>query len=215
MFVPAMYQVDHEGWPAEVIDRYPLALLVSGGDIPQATHVPVIRQASQNSLVGAELLTHMNRANPHWATLADGTPAKLVFQGPQGYVSPSSYRIDPTLAVPTWNFVAVHVTGTLTTTEDNDEVLAIVTATARALEGRFGAGFDVDAAAEHHAIIASGVGAMRVRVTAVDTMFKLSQEKKPAIRARVACWLADSGTSAELAELMWRYPDGTLRHIES
>lgn len=205
MFVPRLYQVDEDRWPLEIVDRFPLALLTTnGGDVPHATHVPVLRPPSEERLVGAELIAHMNRANPHWAALRDGGTAKLVFTGPQGYVTPSVYHVDP--AVPTWNFVAVHLTGTLRLYEELGEVLTIVTETARRLEQRFGVGFDVDRAADHHARIAPGVGAIRLRVTKVEAMFKLSQEKDAAIRDRVARWFEENGgRHADLAELMRRF----------
>ncbi|WP_447007991.1 FMN-binding negative transcriptional regulator [Saccharothrix isguenensis] len=203
MFVPRIYQVDEERWPIAVVDRYPLAVLTTNGvDVPHATHVPVIRPARGERLVGEELIAHMNRVNPHWLALSDDAAAKLVFFGPQGYVTPSVYHVDP--AVPTWNFVAVHLTGTLRVSEEASDVLSAVTATARTLEHRFGVGFDVDRAADHHARIASGVGAIRFRVTKVEAMFKLSQEKDPEVRDRVAEWFdrSDTGTHADLAAMM-------------
>lgn len=208
MFVPRIYQVDGERWPSEIIDRHPLALLTTNGDdVPHATHVPVIRPPHDEQLVGSELLVHMNRANPHWAALSDHDAAKLVFQGPDGYVTPSVYHVEP--AVPTWDFVTVHLTGTLRISEDVDEVLSIVTATARTLERRFGAGFDVDRAADHHARIASGVGAIRFRVTKAEAMFKFSQEKDAEIRDRVMQWFEDSdiGEYADLGRLMRQFLD--------
>ena len=96
MFVPRIYQVDEERWPIEIIDRYPLAVLTTNGiDVPNTTHVPVVLPPHHDRLVGAELIAHMNRANPHWAALSDGQAAKLVFHGPQGYVTPSVYHVAP------------------------------------------------------------------------------------------------------------------------
>lgn len=209
MFVPSIYQADTERWAARIVDSHPLALLVSGGlPVPHATHVPVIRPEAADALSGTVLLTHMNRANPHWDALADDVTAKLVFSGPHGYVTPAVYLAEP--AVPTWNFVAVHLTGTVRLSHEADDVLDVVRRTARRLEGRFGMGHDIDRAADHHARIVPAVGAIRFRVTAVEGMFKLSQEKDAAIRGRVADWFAASGkgTHAELARLMREFPDG-------
>jgi transcriptional regulator len=215
MFVPRIYQVDEERWPIEIIDRYPLAVLTTNGiDVPHTTHVPVVLPPHHDRLVGAELIAHMNRANPHWAALSDGQAAKLVFHGPQGYVTPSVYHVAP--AVPTWNFVVVHLTGTVALSEDVHEILSVVTATARTLERRFGVGFDVDQAADHHAHIAPGVGAMRFRVAKVEAMFKLSQEKDASIRSRVVEWFEDNhtGSHTDLAELMRKFfQDGDPAHF--
>src|ERR687885_603094 len=58
------------------------------------------------------LLGHLARANRHWHAFSDEAsgPASLVtFQGPHAYVSPSWYEAE--VAVPTWNYVAVHAYG--------------------------------------------------------------------------------------------------------
>ena len=46
----------------------------------------------------------------------------MIFEGPHGYVSPSWYETRPN--VPTWNYVAIHVHGTLRAVEDADELRA-------------------------------------------------------------------------------------------
>ena len=44
-----------------------------------------------------------------------------VFQGPHSYISPSWYETNE--AVPTWNYVAVHVYGALEIVEDEQELI--------------------------------------------------------------------------------------------
>ncbi len=76
------------------------------GDVPLATHTPFIysEEAGGNDL----LFGHMSRANPQWEDL-ESQKVVVVFQGPHAYVSPSWYvEINQ---VPTWNYIAVHVTG--------------------------------------------------------------------------------------------------------
>ncbi|WP_110945970.1 FMN-binding negative transcriptional regulator [Streptomyces avicenniae] len=192
MLIPPMYRVDGESWAVGVIDRHPLALLVSNGTaVPEATQVPVVRRpgSGDDLLTGTSLLGHMNRTNPHWASLSDGTTAKLVFTGPGGYVSPTLYHTD--VAAPTWDFVTVHLLGTVRLATDLAESLSVVTTTARTLESRFGEGFDFHASHEYHRSIAPGVGAFSFHVEKVEAMFKLSQEKSPEIQERVMAWFAD------------------------
>ncbi|MBR9762766.1 MAG: FMN-binding negative transcriptional regulator [Rhodobacteraceae bacterium] len=52
---------------------------------------------------------HLVRSNPV-ARAAPG-PARLIVAGPQGYVSPDWYGLED--QVPTWNYVSVHLTGSL------------------------------------------------------------------------------------------------------
>lgn len=72
---------------------------------PFAAHLPFV-------LEGAQVTAHLVRSNPLARALRDGPlPALLIVSGPDGYVSPDWYgEADK---VPTWNYVAVHLRGTL------------------------------------------------------------------------------------------------------
>jgi len=59
---------------------------------------------------GARAEFHLVRSNPIARALVDGPlPARLAVQGPHSYVSPDWYGIAD--QVPTWNYIAVHLTG--------------------------------------------------------------------------------------------------------
>lgn len=213
MFVPDIYKEDEHAWVRSLIQNYPLAtLLTAGPRVPQATHVPIILtpgSPSSGDLVGTTLLGHMNRANPHWKWLEDGTPAKLVFTGPHGYVSPTVYRTVP--AAPTWNFLAVHIEGTLRPVPDIEETLEIVRSTVSAYEHGFGTGWDPEPSLGYFRSIVKGVGAFAIRIEHVDAMFKLSQEKSPEIRDRVIAWFdaAESGVGQDLGRAMREFGIGS------
>ncbi|MFI7134867.1 FMN-binding negative transcriptional regulator [Nonomuraea sp. NPDC050153] len=208
MLIPPMYRVDGESLAVEVVDRHPLALLISNGKtVPEATQVPIVRlpASSDDQLTGTSLLGHMNRANPHWAALSNETTAKLVFMGPGGYVSPTLYNTD--VAAPTWDFVTVHLIGTVRLFTNLDETLSVVTTTARTLESRCGSGFDFDASLEYHTSIAPGVGAFSFHVEKVEAMFKVSQEKNREIQENVMAWFAD-GRGCSCTDMV-----GTMRKL--
>ena len=77
-------------------------------DVPLLSHVPFIVAED-----GAAVHAHLVRANPIARLLAAGErPAVLAVSGPDGYVSPDWYGAEPD-QVPTWNYVAVHLRGTL------------------------------------------------------------------------------------------------------
>lgn len=203
MFVPGIYRtVDHE-LLSGVIRDHPLAVMVSNGpQVPLATHLPVVPESAVPSQTGATLLGHMNRANPHWKALRDGDSVRLIFGGPQGYVSPVVYPPGP--AAPTWNFVSVHVQGTLELLPGVDHTLEVVGRTIERFEQDFGVGWDPADSHEYHRGIGPGVGAFRVTVTAVDGQFKLSQDKPAEQRARILEWFATSsrGNGRDLARYM-------------
>ncbi|GLF99163.1 FMN-binding negative transcriptional regulator [Streptomyces yaizuensis] len=216
MFVPHQYREPDASWMADLVRRNPLALMMSDGgpgEAPLATHLPVIRNPGEavadpsgepTGLSGAVLLGHMNRANPHWAALRTGTPVRLAFTGPHAYVSPTVYDITP--AAPTWNFTSVHLRGSVERIDSLEETLAVVQDTVRAFEAEFGADWDMTESLGYFRKIAPGVGAFRVRVTAAEGMFKLSQEQRPEIRERVRESFSGRGCARHLetADMMGR-----------
>ncbi|MFJ9033258.1 FMN-binding negative transcriptional regulator [Streptomyces sp. NPDC102274] len=208
-----MYRTKDESWLRRVMERYPLATLVSNGEpTPHATHLPVIfsRDDAQGAggPVGTTLLGHMNRANPHWAALTDTSAAKLVFTGPHSYITPTLYETTP--ASPTWNFVTVHVEGTLQPIAEFEQTLDVVRATVETLEAAFGNKWEMDSSLDYFRNIGPAVGAFRFSVTSADGMFKLSQEKTPEIQRRISDRLTatEAGTRRELGAIMAEFTLG-------
>ena len=66
---------------------------------------------------GLVLSAHLAAGNPQCALL-DGGTALAVFGGPHAYISPAWYRTQP--AVPTWDYAAVHVHGTLEPVDETE-----------------------------------------------------------------------------------------------
>ncbi|MBQ1089392.1 FMN-binding negative transcriptional regulator [Streptomyces sp. B93] len=214
MYVPAVYQAREGRQLVEVVSQYPLAVLMTNGpSTPFSTHLPVIpaSETDVDELVGSTLLGHMNRANPHWSALRAGIAAKAVFWGPNSYVTPMLYPSDP--AAPTWNFVSVHVEGVLQPVHDDEETLAVVRRTAARLEGRFGAGWDQEGSLDYFRKILPGVGAFRLEVRSAQGMFKLSQDKEPAVRRRIREHFEADGTgpTRELGRAMRNFDEATER----
>lgn len=72
---------------------------------PWATHIPMYLSDD-----GKTLTSHMSRGNAQWKSVANQNEALAVFQGPHAYISSSWYDHEN---VPTWNYFAVHVYGTV------------------------------------------------------------------------------------------------------
>ena len=81
-------------------------LCLNGPDGPLVSHVPFAVNTD-----GSEAEMHLVRSNPIVRAVKEATPAVLAVTGPDGYVSPDWY--DMADQVPTWNYVAVHLRGTL------------------------------------------------------------------------------------------------------
>src|SRR5690606_39173358 len=63
---------------------------------------------------------HVARANPVWQKLQDESDVLAIFQGPNHYISPSWYpsKKEHGRVVPTWNYLVVHVRGSITWIHD-------------------------------------------------------------------------------------------------
>ncbi|HEY1089926.1 MAG TPA: FMN-binding negative transcriptional regulator, partial [Burkholderiaceae bacterium] len=115
---PKHFQMNELAQARQLIAENPLSMLVGpdGEGRSFVTHIPMSAGEDER---GWWLEGHMARANPHWGWLSGQAEVLAVFTGPDGYVSPRHY--ETRLAVPTWNYLAVHVYGQL---ELVDEPLA-------------------------------------------------------------------------------------------
>lgn len=91
---------------AFVRDRAFGQLTIFTSDGLLAAHVPVLLSKDAQSLD-----LHLVRSNPIARALTEPQTALLSITGPDGYVSPDWYGVDD--QVPTWNYTAVHLRGTL------------------------------------------------------------------------------------------------------
>lgn len=202
------YAAPSPAYEVELVRRNPFALVVSAtvDGPPVASHVPVVLPRGQHDrLGGVTLLGHLARANPQWRGFAAHPELLLVFSGPHGYVSPTAYGYTP--AVPTWDYAAVHVTGTVELIDDRDAALGVVEHTVRAVEALRDPSWDSTSSREKFAALIDGVVAFRVRVRTVHSNFKLSQDMPDDVRDRVRDDLRRHGDGA-VAEMMSRSPHG-------
>ncbi len=122
MYTPPAFDVDDLPSLHDFIHAHSFATLVSGeSQSLEVTHVPLLldRNTGQNG----RLTGHIAKANPQWKSAADSR-VLAIFQGPHAYISPSWYQEQN--VVPTWNYVAVHVHGTLRLQNDPKVLKQIV-----------------------------------------------------------------------------------------
>lgn len=120
MYQPAHFRVDDLAPMHALMRAHPLAALVSGGAAGlYATHMPTVLK--DDGPYGVVEL-HLARANPHWKFLADENEALIIFQGPEGYITPNWYpsKTEHAKVVPTWNYAAVHAYGRPEVMQDKD-----------------------------------------------------------------------------------------------
>ncbi len=88
-------------------------LAVNSDAGPAMAHVPFLIDAD-----GAYVDLHLVRSNPIARCLKAPMRAKIAVSGPDGYISPDWYSVAD--QVPTWNYIAVHVTGMLELRPQNE-----------------------------------------------------------------------------------------------
>lgn len=194
MYVPRHFAEGDRATLCGVIRDNPFGLLVGSLDGgPYATHLPFL-------LDGDRLLGHFARGNPHWKAIDGSAPMLAVFSGPHAYVSPRWYG-EPQ-AVPTWNYIAVHVTGVPRIIDDTDTVRGMLDR----LVGEYERGSwtldDRDPGFLDRMM--RGIVAFDMPIGRIEGKFKLSQNRPEDDRDRVARELLASGdpSAAALGRLM-------------
>lgn len=193
MYIPAAFRVEDLETLHAFMQRYSFATLVTVGDgEPFATHLPLLLDAVRGPY--GTLRGHVARANPQWRQLSTGSPL-VIFQGPHSYVSPSWYEAE--LAVPTWNYTAVHAYGTARLLEDADELMSLLRALTAIYEAPRPEPWQMDLPEEWLRNLARGIVGFELEITRLEGKWKLSQNRPEADREQVAAALSASKNAAE------------------
>ena len=193
MYIPKFFR--NEAFPQvqQFLRDHPLALVVSQtpGGVPHATHLPV--ELEQDAAGQAVLVGHFARGNPQWKTLAAAGQALVVFSGAHHYISPAWYGHENT---PTWNYLAVHVSGAARLQTPEETARAV----ARMMEryepaAHSPASLDKLSAPFVRRELAGIVG-FEVEVKQVEAAYKLSQNRNEADFANILAELEQLKTSA-------------------
>lgn len=179
MYLPAPFRVDDIAEIQGLVDRQPVAHLVTVVDgVPTTTVLPVLL-AGSDSAGGHVVLGHLARANPQ--ARHDGAPALVTWLVSSAYISPSMYATkhagDPEV-VPTWNYEAVEVTGTLRVSRDPQRIREIVTLLTEHHERDRAEPWAVsDAPEDFLARMGRAIVAVEVEVDTLEAKRKLSQNR--------------------------------------
>ena len=188
---------------ARVIRENPWATIVSNtSDGLVASHYPVLIDETRDEL---SLVTHVGRPDEQLHELGQHE-VLFIIQGPHGYISPGWYDAKP--AVPTWNFIVVHLSGVpeILSDEENLEVLASLVDhfEDRMPEPRRMNGTPENT--EYAARISSGTVGVRLTPTRIVAKSKMSQNRPQETVDRIIAELEGDGpySSEALAAEMRR-----------
>ena len=190
MYLPAHFAESRAEVLHALIRSHPLGLLVTqnGDGSIAANDIPFVLDASDDGSPGV-LRAHVARANPLWRAARGDVESLVVFQGPQGYVSPAWYpgKAEHGKVVPTWNYVVVQARGALRAIDDREWLRAFVTRLTDRHEGPRPAPWAVtDAPADYIDTMLGAIVGIEMPVTSLIGKWKVSQNRPAADREGVA-----------------------------
>ncbi len=183
-----------------LFDDRGLALLVGVTQSrPRVAHAPVL-------LRGARLRFHLSATNALTSLLRDGGVALAVVTGADAYVSPDWY--DAAEQVPTWNYVSAEAEGPVRAM-DREETIVLLDDLSASFEASLTPKppwTRSKLSTEAFERLLAGIVGFEMRVDRLEGVRKLSQNKAPALVARLADQLDKRARlgSREIAAMMRR-----------
>lgn len=173
MYIPLQYQNKNLDEVKDFLKNNAFAILVSQVESrPWATHLPLELEIGPD---GKEVLTgHIARRNPQWKHFKENELVLAVFNGPHAYISSSWYQDEE---VPTWNYVAVHIYGTLRILEEK-EVMASLHRLVDKYEAKSEYPISLHNMSEETLRQVRGVVGFQIDIEEIHAAFKLSQGRE-------------------------------------
>jgi len=205
MHIPGKFKQTDSDTLKNLIVKYPLATLISYSETGlEANHIPFIFATSQGMDV---LQGHVAKVNSVWKTLNENADVLLVFSGPNGYISPNHYPTKQKTgrAVPTWNYVAVHVKGTMKCIHEDSWILNHITKLSDLHEAGQSNPWSVnDAPPEYIQRMLPAIVGLELEIVSITGQWKVSQNQPHENQLGVISGLVEQGDfeSLEMADLV-------------
>lgn len=205
MYIPTHFTESRDFEIKQVIERFPLATLVTSGQQGlDANLLPFeLAEADDKS---ALLRAHVARANPIWQEIAEGSDVLVVFRAEDAYVSPNWYpsKHETHQLVPTWNYRVVNVHGTIRFPQEEKYLRAIVGRLTRQHEARIPGNKPwrmADAPPGYIDSMLKAIVGVEITICRIDAKSKLSQNREERDRMAAAAEL-DARGHGGLADAM-------------
>ena len=211
MYIPPHFLEIDPREIAGVIAAAPLACIVAQtAEGLIANHIPMLA-TPDGGLIG-----HVALANDMHRLIPDGHPVLAIFRGADGYVSPNFYpsKTEHHRHVPTWNYQAVHIHGTIAFQHDAPAKRAAVGLLTREHERRVNgarAWRMADAPADYMAQMIAGIVAFRIATARTLAKSKLSQNREARDQDGAVAGLRETGHGALADHMASRRPETGCR----
>lgn len=173
MYKPKIYTEKDKTKIWAFIERFPFALITTSDTSgkPVATQVPLIFDDNKEKFLG-----HLMKYTDHHKAFLQNPVVLAVFTGPNGYISGSWYS-KPQVAS-TWNYMSVHVQGTIKFMNDKQLAELMKVFTLKFEDGNqnsptFYDNIPNDYLKQHM----QAISGFEMQIESIEATFKLSQDK--------------------------------------
>lgn len=200
MHTPTYYRITENEIIYDFIRNNGFATLISGtGNYPTGTHTPIELEVDEDG--STILVGHISKANKQWKDFVINDKVLVIFISDiHQYISSSWYN-HPN--VPTWNYMSVHVSGSIKIIE-GDELWKYMRNLTNKYEKDSANPINIDLLPDNVKKQINGVVGFKIYIDHIDAQFKLSQNRSDEDYFRIIEQLQNSGNQAgiQLAEIM-------------
>jgi transcriptional regulator len=201
MYKPPHFRENNRDVWLQFVRDFPFAFL-SGCDasgIPVVTQVPILIEEKNGEIY---LQGHIMRNTDHYKAFIENPQALAVFTSPNTYVSASWYS-NPSMGS-TWNYMSVHVRGTLRFLSDEELKAFMKKMTLHFEKGRSDSPTVFDNLPDEYVQkMLPAIAGFEIRADAIENVFKLSQNRDEQSYLNIISRLeSQGGNSAWIAQEM-------------
>jgi transcriptional regulator len=197
MYLPKHFEEHDQTEILRFIEAHAFGTLVTvDAGVPFASHIPFLLEQGETLMLSG----HLAKANPQWQHLATNPQVLAMFQGAHAYVSPTWYE---GAGVPTWNYTAVHVYGTVRVIHDADWLREKV----ERLSAQYEGSSETAWLPSYPAKMLEAIVGFEITIESLQAKYKLSQNRSAADQRNVMQALEASGGENErnVAALMAKH----------
>jgi transcriptional regulator len=191
MYVPESYKNENIAEVKEFLQANSFGILINqiDGKI-SGTHIPLELDQDEN---GKDVLVgHIAKRNPQSKNFKEDAEVLAIFNGPHSYISSSWYQKED---VPTWNYIAVHVYGTIKIIE-GEELFEAMKKLVDKYEKNSKNPVSVEKMSSKTLQQINGVVGFSIKINEIQAAYKLSQKNEEADHENIINELENNGDSS-------------------
>lgn len=192
MYIPELYRNENRAAITDFLQKNSFGILVNQTDGKLwATHIPMLLVVNDS---GNEVLQgHISKENPQWKSFKTDNKILAIFSGPHAYISSSWYDHEN---VPTWNYSAVHIYGTVKILQESDALRLLKT-----LVDKYEATSEnptrIEELSKKTMRQVRGIVAFEIAIDEIQAVHKMSQNRDEKNYANIITALEKTGKPAE------------------